>query len=345
MVATIRVNSMDTYRPRNKLSPPEWEVLEAFTQIELERRLSESELGWVRVAVADPHVLEAVQHYGLAEYLGAGPEAIKKFTKGDITQPVGHALVRAAVDWRRSGLTHLIPKPVLASPTLVAAYLADRLEVPRTQEALDQGLEWATEELNETVALLKRYFPDPADPIVEAFEAFDYLVDHLTETSAAIPDQLWQLSLNEAQPTEWNELGYSAYQSTNLPVAEHAFRKAAEAGSSGAMFSLGVLLDDRGELAEAETWYRRAADAGDSGAMFNLGVLLDDRGELAEAETWYRRAADAGDSGAMFNLGLLLKQGGKLAEAETWLRRAVDAGHSGAMNNLGVAAGAAGEAG
>ena len=68
---------------------------------------------------------------------------------------------------------------------------------------------------------------------------------------------------------------------------------------------------------EAEAWYRRAADAGHSGAMYNLGVLLEERGELGEAETWYRRAADAGDSGAMFNLGVLLHQRGELGEAET----------------------------
>jgi hypothetical protein len=27
--------------------------------------------------------------------------------------------------------------------------------------------------------------------------------------------------------------------------------------------------------------------------MANLGLVLEERGELAEAETWYRRAADA----------------------------------------------------
>ena len=95
--------------------------------------------------------------------------------------------MRAAVDWRRSGLTHPIPKSVLATPAMASIYLADRPEEPRTQEALDKGLEWATEEINETVALLGRRFPDPTDPTVEAFEAFDYLVDHLTEPALLSP--------------------------------------------------------------------------------------------------------------------------------------------------------------
>ncbi len=331
LVATIRSQAREAYRPRNELRPPEWEVLEAFTQIDLKRRHTPDELERIRAAVTDPDVLVAVQQYGLAEYLGAGPLAVDQFEKGETTEPVGWALVRAAVDWRRSGLTHPIPKPVLASPALAAIYLADRPEVHRSEEALNKGLEWATKKINETVALLGRRFTDPAEP---SFEAFDYLVDHLTDAGAAIPDQLWQLSLKEVQPTEWNELGYAAYQGDNLPVAELAFHKAADAGDSRSMAVVGVILQQRGELAEAETWYRRAADAGQSEAMISLGVLLEDRGELAEAEAWWRRAADAGHSGAMHNLGLLLRGRGELAEAETWYRRAADVGQSEAMTSL-----------
>src|SRR3954452_4278250 len=114
--------------------------------------------------------------------------------------------------------------------------------------------------------------------------AFDYLVDHLTNAGAAIPDELWQLSLKEAQPTEWIDLGNAAFRSTNLPVAEHAFRKAGDGGDSEAMDNLGVLLRQRGELGEAETWYRRAADAGHSEAMYGLGLLLAEQGQSGEAE-------------------------------------------------------------
>ena len=345
LVTTIRSDEWEkAYLPRDKIRPPGWEVLdrfkklpqEGFSQVDLQRRNTAVELDRIRAAVTNPHLLAAVQHYGLAEYLGAGPQAVEKFEHGKTTEPVGYALVRAAVDWRRSGLSHPIPKPVLATPAVASIYLADRPEEPRTQEALEKGLEWATDEINETVALLGRRFPDPTDPSVEAFEAFDYLVDHITEAAAPIPEQLWQLSLNEAQPTELMALGYAAYRSTNLPVSEHAFRKAAEAGDSEAMFTLGVLLDDRGESGQAETWWRRAAEAGHSGAMFNLGVLLDDRGESGEAETWFRRAAEAGDSGAMNNLGVLLELRGKSGQAETWFRRAAEAGDSEPMLSLGV---------
>ena len=66
------------------------------------------------------------------------------------------------------------------------------------------------------------------------------------QADVAVPEQLWQVSLDEAQPIEWMDLGYAAYRSTNLPVAEHAFGKAADAGDREAMTDLGVLLQRRG---------------------------------------------------------------------------------------------------
>ena len=112
--------------------------------------------------------------------------------------------------------------------------------------------------------------------------AFDYLVEHVAQAGGAVPDQLWQVSLAEARPSEWMDLGYAAYRSADLPRAEHAFGKAAEAGDGQAMTHLGVLLQRRGRLAEAETWFRRAVNAGhaavDREVMTRLGVLLQRRG-------------------------------------------------------------------
>ena len=74
--------------------------------------------------MTDPPILDAVQHCGLAEFLGGGPVAVEKFEHGETTEPVGYALVRVAVDWRRSGLTRAIPKPVLLTAALPSIYLA-----------------------------------------------------------------------------------------------------------------------------------------------------------------------------------------------------------------------------
>jgi TPR repeat protein len=62
------------------------------------------------------------------------------------------------------------------------------------------------------------------------------------------------------------------------------------------MVNLAVLLEDADppDLDGAWHWFRQAAEAGSCDAMFGLGMLLEERGELGEAETWYRRAAEAG---------------------------------------------------
>jgi tetratricopeptide (TPR) repeat protein len=218
-------------------------------------------------------------------------------------------------------------------------YLDERPEVCRTDQALDQGLEWATAKINETVALLR---PDLADPANITFEAFEYLVDHLTLAGASIPDGMWQVSLEKAQPSEALNVGRVAMRSDKQPVAELALQKAAKAGDREAMAVLGALLVGRGESGEGEAWCRRGADAGQSDAMVLLGMLLAERGESGEAEHWWRKAADADQGDAILELGKLLERRGESGEEEDWWRKATTTDHIlaggqvDAMYNLGV---------
>ena len=48
--------------------------------------------------------------------------------------------------------------------------------------------------------------------------------------------------------------------------------------------SLGVLLEQRGDLAGAEAAYRRADERGDAVGAFNLAAMLAERNDTAEAE-------------------------------------------------------------
>ncbi|MFE7722744.1 protein kinase [Nocardia rhizosphaerihabitans] len=131
--------------------------------------------------------------------------------------------------------------------------------------------------------------------------------------------------------TATNDLG----DIPELTEAENWYRRAANAGHTGAMYNLAVLLEERGQQTDAENWYRRAADAeGHPATMYNLGNLLKRRGKLGEAENWHRRAANAGHTGAVSNLGVLLAGRGEQTEAEGLYRRAAHAGHTGAMRNL-----------
>ncbi len=108
-------------------------------------------------------------------------------------------------------------------------------------------------------------------------------------------------------------------------------------GEATAAFNLGVLLEERGDLAGAEAAYRRADEAGHGAAASNLGVLLEERGASAQAEAAYRRAVGRGDATAAFNLGVVLEERGELAGAEAAYRRADERG-SGEVANLARAA-------
>jgi hypothetical protein len=111
----------------------------------------------------------------LGEYLAAGPELIRRFDNArDIdVNPVGAAVVRAAVDWRRVGLTRPIPTTALRN--LCSLYL-DTYEARRLDdEAFTRALTWATKRVVATSALL-----------VETgggYRAFDYLLDYVEQVA------------------------------------------------------------------------------------------------------------------------------------------------------------------
>ena len=222
VVATIRRNALEVYRPRDDAHPAQWETLRRFTRVELARLLSNRERQQVETSISDLEARAAVERYGLAEYLGGGPDAVDRFEAGDSTCPVGAALVRAAVDWRRAGLVRLVSMADLQAALPI--YLAGRQDIAIDEVSVEQALKWATEKINETVRLLVPYRPDPAEMDVfraaamgahrdeRLFEAFDYLVDLLAERTgsddsserdkAAIPEGMWALVARAAAQAE-----------------------------------------------------------------------------------------------------------------------------------------------
>jgi hypothetical protein len=264
---------------------------------------------------------------GLGEYLSAGPDLIERLEAG--TPPAeGVALVHAAGDWYRAGMTRPIPESVLRQ--MYPIYLPDNDR--RLLDRYPQGLDWACELVSGAQLLCQR--TDGSGVSVH-----DYVLDHLSAQPPGLPDPTWDILATAlaTSPEDLRTIGNTAAISHQDPAtAERFLTPAAQQGHPPAMRSLGYLLAGRGEGVEAERWYRAAAAAGDTGAMFNLGILLAGRGEGVEAERWYRAAAAAGNTDAMFNLGNLLAGRGEGVEAERWYRAAAAAGHTGAMGHLAL---------
>jgi hypothetical protein len=229
VVATVRQNALESYRPTDKEHPPQWETVSRFARVELPRLFSSAERERVEVQIPDVAV-RAAERYGLPEYLGGGPDAVDAFDAGETQCPVGAALVRAAVDWRRAGVVRLVRLADLTSALPI--YLAERHDVAIDDASVKLGVEWATKKINETVRLLSPRYSHPAasdgaeatgmggDSSDSLFEAFDYLVDVLVERvrsddttkrdKAVVPLAMWRLVAQVTTQAEQNDVRLAA---------------------------------------------------------------------------------------------------------------------------------------
>src|SRR5262249_26996098 len=119
--------------------------------IELKRRCSNAENARAaQLAREDPRIRAAWEHrreFGLAEYLGAGPDLLVRWTSGrgtanDADVQVGSAIISAGIDCRRAGLARPVPELLLKS--LYPAYLGRASGPMLSQAIFDTGLAHAT---------------------------------------------------------------------------------------------------------------------------------------------------------------------------------------------------------
>ncbi len=279
-VATIGSDAYDGHVPMDDLKATGWDVLEWFAPPVWLTGWTQGDLQRAK-AVVSPQVLKAASRYGLSVYLGAGPVAIERFRAGESTCPEGHALVRAAADWRRVGRSSAVPREVLV--TVLPAYLRSHTEDP--EAAVGTGRDWATKRLQNTVALLEE--------TSDGHEVLDYVVEFLTEQELAIPEAMWDAAERGAATGEVLDVALEAARHGREDRAEAAWQRARD--HPIAMYNLGVLHDRRGEVGEAERWWRVAAEEGDPGAMYRLHLLFLQQGasRAAEAEHWAQLSAKA----------------------------------------------------
>ena len=268
---------------------------------------------------------QEVARVGLGAALVGGPELVDRLRNG--ANPIGAAMVRAAVDWRRGGGGHT---PESGLRGLCSIYLRDGRAQSPSEESLDAGLDWACCELwpDSGIALLAS-----SRKRLDFYAVPDYLLD---AADADVPNEMWDALAETAPKARMVHVGAAAWRASHGTVAVAALTRAAQDGDTKGMFLLGGLLREQGHEIEAEKWVRKAAEADDAVAMAGLGTLLDQRGEATEAEVWFRRAAEADHAVGMAGLGALLKERGDEIEAEVWLRRAAEASDAKAMSNLGA---------
>jgi TPR repeat protein len=299
--------------------------------------------------------------YGLTQTLAAAPQLVARWEDAPAASPYGWAVLAAALDAARLGA-----RAPLSSEFLRAAapgYCTSGQQAEAPENWFELAVEYATGKLHGAAAALSPAGSGMGQ--IAGYVAADYLIHHASQHRRGIkvPDGTWHAFLSHIHdPADAVRLADSAGETGLTRYAIPLYGRAADSGSSSAMYSLGFLLQRHGNAGQAEKWYGKAADAGHFGAMSNMAVLLRERGQDKEAKHWdtlaiaggqiiyseprkerepgqaerFRQEAAEGNPLSMCELGFMLEEEGKSEQAEEWYRKAADSGPSGAMNNFGL---------
>ncbi|MFB7831671.1 tetratricopeptide repeat protein [Streptomyces sp. NPDC056056] len=340
-------------------------VLENINPLLLSRLWSQEEVDRAKLET-DGRISSAIAFsnlFGIAEYVASGPRLFQTWTLawGPNGNPRGAALVAAAVDCARAGITDALPSSLLEKMHTI--YLDRAGGDLLRPEPLDAAFAWAEARRYGITSLLL--------PVSGGthYRAFDYLPDALSRASEApsIPESSWELALQHSiSAGSGFHVGMAAVRNGKFDIAERAWAASAEAGSSTAHLNLGVLYmktgrredaiatwnsalesgipgaavflgkahEEDGNVREAVTAYRDAAAQGDRHAFVHLAAILPNPAESLE---WWKRAADGDETGNMaHNVAVTLDELGRIQESEEWYKKAAEAGSDGAMNNYGL---------
>jgi tetratricopeptide (TPR) repeat protein len=328
IIGTIRAASYDRYRPTDKLRPPEWELINTFERIFIDRNLSSEEQDRLAKAVPDSNIQERILRVGLGEYAGAAEQIAETLRLGPSVNNIGYALVLGVADWRRSGIDKPTPAKLLSA--LAIPHLDARGTVNLSHEQTFQAaLEWATREINPTVSLLQISEND-------TYVIYDYALDLISEHAKPIADPTWQTAIQFGTPSDLMKIASAALSKANRrrDIAIEAFRLAASSEGfdrkDWAVFGLAIFLDREGDTVAAQSAYEQAVQSKDdlvrNGAHMYLASLLRDKGDLAGARKNYQEVVDSGFEEApfaLYKLGEVLSDDGDVEGARAAYEQAI----------------------
>ncbi len=302
-------------------------------EVHLDAELTDEERAEAKARYPD----ERFDH-GIGEPLVAVDRLTAKFYAGRTDSPVGHALVLAAIDWRRAGLG----RPILDSELrrLYPEYLPSiRAGLEASDELYEEGFKWACDPLASHVALLEKMTLRTKE---RGYVAFDYLVALLDgqeeHRRRNIPPFLWGFAADSLPEEEATAVATTAYLRGERGGAERILRTLmvrSSVASAWAAYHLGVMLSGEGDTEAAKAAYQKAIDSGHHDwaprAEFNLGVTLAGEGDTEGAKAAYQKAIDSGHHDtapkAALYVGMVLEVEGDTEGAEDAYRRAIDSGH------------------
>jgi len=253
--------------------------------------------------------------------------------------PEGWAVIQAAVDWRRIGVSRPVTKPVLYS--LFQHYLPEVIQhLEPDEDRFAVGLRWATEPLVGTIALLTTVKPGGDEA---AYRAFDYVLACADGQGPFQPEPIassaWDVAISTLDADELLVITQAAVIQGETEIAKRAAEAARRgsddpAATARAALFLGELQVASGDQDSAAALLEEAAASGITDvvptAQADLGQLLSmPGGEPDRARALLESAIAAGDvqvtAQAQLSLGVMLMTQENLAEARPLLEAAMAA--------------------
>lgn len=305
ILATVRSAELARYiDPDPSVAQAQHDVVDALEQAEhlyLSRTFTVTERGRAASRTWDRRIADALEHsddFGLAEYLAAARELLDLWHANAESGPHrrGAALVAAAVDCRRSGMTSPLPRRLIEQ--LHENYLPARGRITVPADDLEQAWAWALQ-LRTTTALIT-----PSSHLgAECVNVFDYLVDHTDRTAGPVPDITLASCTSYAGPSDALRIGITTARSDRHAFAHAAYTQARAAYSNAlgpdhpdtlkSRSAFGVALAGLGRYAEAETEARAVLHSHLDAQGPDHPDTLRSRIDLANALTGQRRYAEA----------------------------------------------------
>ena len=252
VVGSIRSKELQALTTTGEVRNPSGETLtdeRLVERLDWKRDWSQSERDRTARHVTNPVARQAVAGgLPLGVWAVAGPQLVNRLTLAHANEdyPARPALVRAVLDWCRTGLTTPIPQPV-AVELINHAYLGQAANENDITEAID----WCTRPID--IGGRRAHYSLLARQDDQRLAVNDYIQDHdRRHDPPPIPDRTWSAALAGASDTTsmWG-IALTADKAGPAAIALSAWRTLAAAGDTNAMVNLGALLEDQTESAAA----------------------------------------------------------------------------------------------
>ncbi|MFJ8936413.1 sel1 repeat family protein [Streptomyces sp. NPDC102365] len=276
----------------------------------------------------------------ISQTLAAAPQLVDHYESAVAPDgPYGKAIITAAMDARRFGLTSPVTEAFLE--TAASGYLTERQRAdadPGTWFA--SALRYARTRVMEVTAALEAVVHlSGMGSLPGVYRLADYLDHHARTTRQYVfpPASFWSAIEHHAATTELMGIGSAAEEHGRRRIAVALYRRAAGAGegaAAGRLANLHSLAGEAGHAVQAVALYQEAAAAGHSWAWRALVRLEVEAGSPEGAEALLRQAVAAGDVQALHDLVEALERSGERDEAEALARGAAADRHTGILVNL-----------